>query len=475
MSDILIRGGHVITMDPDIGDLPEADVLVRDGRIVDIAPNLPAGGAPVVEACGRVVVPGFVDGHRHAWQSLLHGLATDWSFPTYMRLVRGGYGGCFDAEDAYLANLLGGLESISAGITTVVDHSHLQTSADISTALLRGLWDSGVGGYFAYAFQNAPDWSGDAPAAPEVLNDLLTRAPDPEHDERFRSVRKTLADLDRAGSRRLRLGVALPETAPYLPLDMVRPLLERVRSLEPELITGHWNALVHGDQYVSTLKSLVDEGLFHGVTVLSHCNQLDEDDLDVMARAHIGLVTTPCTEGGMGLGPFQARRLVGRGGAAALGADTTCYAQADILGEARALLEAERRDAAVTAGGIPQQLPPARGALELATSIGARAVGLQDEVGTLTPGKRANVTVILPDPVRARPGTDPVATLVHYTGPGDVETVLVDGEIRKRAGRLVGIDTADLTRRCAESLDAIRSRYAALPADVVEGAWRGIF
>ncbi|MFJ8028900.1 amidohydrolase family protein, partial [Streptomyces sp. NPDC096311] len=181
------------------------------------------------------------------------------------------------------------------------------------------------------------------------------------------------------------------------------------------------------------------------------------------------------TEGGMGLGPYLAPRLVGRGGAAALGSDTTCYAQADILGEARALLQAERRDAAVTAGGIPQEVLPARTALELATSIGARAVGLQDEVGSLTPGKRANITVVLPDPVRARPGIDPVATLVHYTGSADVETVLVDGEIRKRSGRLVGIDTADLARRCAESFDAIRGRYEALPADVVEGAWRGIF
>ncbi|MEV4452178.1 amidohydrolase family protein [Streptomyces mirabilis] len=475
MSAILIRGGHVVTMDPNLGDLPDADVLVRGGRIVDVAPNLAAGGAHVVEAGGRIVLPGLVDGHRHAWQSLLHGLATDWSFPTYMRLVRGGYGGCFDVEDAYLANLLGGLESISAGITTIVDHSHLQTSADISTALVRGLWDSGVGGYFAYALQNAPDWLRDAPAAPEALRELLTRAPDPEHGERFHSVRKTLTDLDRAGSHRLRLGVALPETAPYLPLDMIRPLLERVRSLEPALVTGHWNALVHGDQYVSTLKQLVGEGLFRGVTVLSHCNQLNEDDLDVMARARIGLVTTPGTEGGMGFGPFLARRIVGRGGAAALGVDTTCYAQADILGEARALLAAERRDAAVMTGGIPQEVQPARTVLELATSVGARAVGLQDEVGSLTPGKRANVAVVLPDPVRARPGADPVATLVHYTGPGDVETVLVDGEIRKYAGRLVGIDTADLARRSAESLDAIRRRFAALPAELVDAAWRGIF
>lgn len=475
MSAILIRGGHVVTMDPGLGDLPDADVLVQDGRVAAVAPNLPAGGAQVVEAAGRIVVPGFVDGHRHLWQSLLHGFATDLSFPAYMRRVRAGHGGCFDADDAYLANLLGGLESISADITTVVDHSHLQTTDDISTALLRGMWDSGVGGYFAYAMQNAPDWSGSSPATPEALNELLTRAPDPEHDDRFRRARTTLAALDTTGSQRVRLGAALPETAPYLPLALVRPLLERVRALEPALVTGHWNALVHDGKYDSTLRQLVAEGLFDGVTVLSHCNQFDESDLDVMARAGVGLASTPGTEGGMGLGPYLAQRLVERGGAAALGADGTCYAQADILGEARALLEAERRHAAFLSGGIPEELLPARAALELATSTGARAVGLQDEAGSLTPGKRANVTVVRPDPVRVRPGTDPAVTLLHYTGPGDVETVLVDGEIRKRAGRLVGVDTDDLLRRREKSLAAIRGRYAALPAEVVEGAWRGMF
>src|SRR5439155_9009498 len=134
------------------------------------------------------------------------------------------------------------------------------------------------------------------------LNDLLTRTPDAEHDEHFHSVRKTLAELDETGSDRIRLGLALPETTPYLPLDMVRPLLERVRSLRPALITGHWNASVQGGRHISTLGPLVEAGFFEEPTVLAHCNQFDEDDIDVMVRANIGLVTTPATEGGMGVG-----------------------------------------------------------------------------------------------------------------------------------------------------------------------------
>ncbi|MGW0943291.1 amidohydrolase family protein [Streptomyces sp. NPDC002623] len=476
MKSILIRGGHVLTMDADLGDLADADVFVRDGRIVDVGSNLPARGADVVEATGKIVAPGFVDGHRHAWQSLLHGLATDWSFPKYMRWVRGGYGGCFDAEDAYLANYLGGLEAVSAGTTTVVDHSHLQTSVEIGEALVRGTWDSGVGGYFAYAFQNSPDWLGDGYEDADALNDMLTRAPDTWHDESFRKVRRTLETLDVTGSGRLELGAALPEIAPYLPVDTVRPLLERIRALNPAMITSHWNAAVQDGQYLSTMGTLVDEGHFDGTTVLAHCNQLNRDDLATMARAGIGLATTPGTESGMGLGPLMGRRLVERGGHAVLGVDTTCYGQSDLLGQARMLLEAERRDAAAAAGSVPQELVwSARGALELATITGARAVGLGDVVGSLTPGKRADVVVVSPDGIRSRPGADPVATLISYSGPGDIDTVVIDGEFRKRGGALLGVDTAALARRCARSATVIRERAAALPPVVIDGAWRGMF
>ncbi|WP_416973811.1 amidohydrolase family protein [Streptomyces sp. 4F14] len=471
MKTILVRGGHVLTMDPGLGDLPEADVLVRDGRIVDVGPRLPAGGAEIVEAGGRIVVPGFVDTHQHSWQGFLQGLATDWSFPRYMRQVRGGYGGCLGPDEAYLGSLLGGLESINAGVTTVVDHAHLQTSAAVGDALLRGLWDSGIGGWFAYALQNAPDWQHAAPTGPDALNDLLTRTPDPDHDTRFHAARTTLAALDDTGTGRLRLGVALPETAAYLPLDLVRPLLDRVRSLGAEFITAHWNAALHTGQYVSTLAPLVDEGYFAGPTVLSHCNQFDDDDLDVMARARIGLATTPSTEGGMALGPYLARRLVERGGAAGIGLDSSCYTRSDLLAEARALLLAERR----AAGGVTGEPLPARAALELLTSTGARAAGLHAERGTLTPGKRADITVVAPDPLRARATTDPAVTLVFYTGPSDIETVLVDGVPRKRAGKLVGVDTKSLAARADQALHTVRTRYATLPQEVIAGAWQGMF
>jgi cytosine/adenosine deaminase-related metal-dependent hydrolase len=102
-------------------------------------------------------------------------------------------------------------------------------------------------------------------------------------------------------------------------------------------------------------------------------------------------------------------------------------------------------------------------------------VGLGDVVGSLTPGKRADVVVVSPDGIRGRPGADPVATLISYSGPGDVDTVVIDGEFRKRGGALVGVDIAALAQRCARSAAVIRERAATLPTAVIDGAWQGMF
>jgi len=139
MTELLIKGGCVVTMDPSIGDFASADVHVRDGRLVAVAPQLDVPGAEVIDAVGKIVIPGLVDGHRHVWQSLLRGVSVDWSLSEYMIEARSMYCGCFEPEDAYAANYLGGLEAVAAGITTLVDHSHLQASPAMSDALAAGL------------------------------------------------------------------------------------------------------------------------------------------------------------------------------------------------------------------------------------------------------------------------------------------------------------------------------------------------
>lgn len=468
----VVSGGYVISMDQETGDLPGGDVLVVDGRIAAVGPGgALAGvtGAEVIDASGAIVIPGLVDGHRHLWQSLLRGVASDWSLPDYMVAARSLYCGCFDEESAYLGNLLGGLESLSAGVTTVADHSHLQVSPGVSDALARGLLDSGVGGAFCYALQNVPQYEDAGAVDAGAVRDLLTRPPDEWHDANAARVREKFFDDPQ---QRLRFGIALPEAASYLPASEVRQLLARVKALNPFLVTGHW-----AGPGPDGLLAVLSEGRdWPRHTCLSHCNHLAEGDLKALAAAGVGVCTTPDIECGMGTGPLVALRFLGLGGAASVGTDLSSYARADILQQARLLLQHERADLARRSGKLPTAVGwTARQALEVATCRGAEALGLGREVGSLTAGKRADIVIVRPDPVGGLPGGDPVASLIFFTSPAEVDTVLVGGEVAKRGGVLAGTDLDDIRQRADAAAARVRTRYAQLPHPAIEQVWAGMF
>ena len=135
---ILIKNAAILSMDPDIGDIMDGDILINDGSIISIGKNIDACDAEHINASGKIVMPGFVDSHRHVWQTQLRGIAVDWTIVDYMIEMRSHYCICYEPEDAYLGNLVGGLEAINAGVTSIVDHSHLQISPEHSDALASG-------------------------------------------------------------------------------------------------------------------------------------------------------------------------------------------------------------------------------------------------------------------------------------------------------------------------------------------------
>lgn len=471
MPSLIIRNGYLLTMDPAQGDAAMSDVRIEGDRIVEIGRDLTATGAMEIDATGKIVFPGLIDGHNHLWLSLLRSTGGDWSFPRYMVEARAIYAGCFDADAAYLANYAGGVASLNAGITSIVDHCHLQSTPEVSDALARGLKDSGIAGAFCYALQNAPNFTGPEGCDPEAVTALLTRLPDEWHDENASRIRDTYFQ-----SGPLRFGIALPEMTPYVPADFAAAIIARAMALRPALLTGHWGAISKDDFYQCTLKELVEKKAFQSACILSHNNNLRDDDFQTMASSGLGLCTCPEIEYGMGIGHLAACRFAALGGNASLGTDVPSAVQSDMFKQARTLLAAERMRDAEKGGHAPKQLGvKVRDALAFLTLSGAKSIGMGDEIGSLTVGKRADIVVVEPTPFARGPLADPAETLLFQTDAADVETVLVAGEFRKRDGKLVGVDLGELGRKVGDMTAQIKTRFDALPKDELQNAWGGMF
>jgi 5-methylthioadenosine/S-adenosylhomocysteine deaminase len=190
--ELLIEGGNVVTVDPEIGDLPVGDVLVRDGTIVDVGPNLATSDpdAEVIDAQGRLVIPGLVDTHRHVWQGAIGGFTPQVTGAGYDPAVLHGIAPRHSAEDVYAGTLWGALQALDAGITTIGDWAHNLQSAEHADADLRGLQESGIRGYFLYG---GPGPASEDPNPPHPLDARRMR------DEQFAN----------GLNGRLRMGMAL--------------------------------------------------------------------------------------------------------------------------------------------------------------------------------------------------------------------------------------------------------------------------
>ena len=161
MSDrILIRGATVLTQDDSLGELPRADILVEGDTIAEVGPNLSADGAQVIDADRDIVIPGFVDTHRHTWETSIRTSAPDYTLGAYFGAILDKFAPKYRPDDVYAGNLWGSLECLNAGITTLVDWSHIMNTADHGDEALRGLQDSGIRSVFAFGFPNTSiqDW-----------------------------------------------------------------------------------------------------------------------------------------------------------------------------------------------------------------------------------------------------------------------------------------------------------------------------
>ena len=455
MPRVLVRGGTIISMEPDVGDLV-GDILVDGDSITAIGRDLGVDetSAQVIDATGHVVVPGFVDTHRHLYQSLLRGLASDWSLFQYFTAMFATIGPHFTAEDMYVANRLGALDALDSGVTAVFDWSHNQLSPDHTDELVRGLRDTGIRAQFGYG--------GSMKQYVECLAPPFRSSTFTDESE----VRRLREDVFASDTGLLTLGFAArgPDASTA---EVVAADWRLARELGLRINAHHGQGSFPGRP---TALAMREAGLLGDDVTLGHCNLLTDEDLAVLADEGVTVTVTPEDESNMGHGHPVVSRLVKAGIRPNIGIDTCMAVGGDQFTAMRFALAVGRADAnarQLDAGQNPWDLElSASDVLAMATIEGARAMGQADRIGSLAPGKQADLVLIDATQVSTTPVLDPVATVVHHAGRGSVDHVLVAGRLLKRDGRLVGVDAAELDRAATAAAAGVLERSG------VRGGWK---
>ncbi|KUO06279.1 amidohydrolase family protein [Streptomyces caeruleatus] len=424
---ILLRAGHVLSMDPDIGDLPQGDVLIEDGKITAVRPEISAD-AEVLDMTGRIVIPGFVDTHRHTWEAPIRNVAPDATLDDYFVDILDTFAPLYTPEDVYAGNLAGSLECLNAGITTLVDWSHINNTPAHPDAAIQGLTESGIRAQYAYGSANtslADYWFESKIAVP---------------GDDVRRIRSTYFSSDDG-----LLTMALATRGPgFCTDDVVTAEWGLARELGIP-ITVHV-AMGRLAGRFGMVKQLHGLGLLGSDTTYVHCCYFHEDEWQLVADSGGTVSVAPQVELQMGHGWPPVMKAIEYGLRPSLSIDVVTTVPGDMFTQIRAAFGAER--ARVNADcwkanlPVPETMLTARQMLEIATRNGAHVAGVEDRTGSLTPGKRADVVAIDATALNVAPVHDAAAAVTLSADVSNVDTVIVDGVIRKRDGRLL----ADLDR-----------------------------
>ena len=441
--ELLLKNGFVVTVDDQLGDLQDADVLIRDDVIVAVGPGGPtaSANAEVIDCAGRLVIPGLVDTHRHVWQGAIGALTPQMTGAGYGPAVLNGISTSYEPDDIYAGALWGALQALDAGITTIADWAHNLRSAEHANANLRGLLESGIRGYLLYG---GPGPTSDMPNPPHPLDARRMR------DEHFPN----------GVNRRLRMGMALRGPC-FTSAERNAEDFKFARELGLPIsmhvgMAGTADAIIVLDRF----------GLLGSDVNYVHANMLTDKEFDLIAKSKGTISLTPSTDMLMQFGTFPATGpALQRGIRSGFGVDTICSCGTDIFSEMRLGLAAERSRANAQALARGEQVPTValhqRDMLRLATIDGARVWKMEQEIGSLMPGKLADVAVIDMRSPHLDGYGDSIATMVLGAGPADVETVIVGGDVVKRHGQLVGEHVEKARRLMSASREHIRKRETA--------------
>src|SRR5512132_3367060 len=429
--EFVVRNAYIVTMDPKLGDIPSGDVHVRNGALVAVGPNLNAPNAEVIDGRNRIVCPGFIDTHFHLWGSFARGVVADGDFDYFPVMSK--LGPVMTPEDAYASARLGITEAIFSGLTTIHDWSHNIIDGRYADADLRSLRDCGIRARFSYGYSRNLQLK---PKETADLNDVA------------RVKREWMGE---SNGGLLTMGFA-SRGAGDTPPEVYRKEWEFARSIGLP-ITQHAGRSIAEIKRFRRIEMLYNDKLLGPDVQLIHTYSASERERAMMAETKVHNSIAPFTASRLASGLPYLGDLLKRGVQCSLSvATTTVGGTAAMFSIMRLMLQLNHLRYMDVMEVQPRRI------LELATIDGARDLGIADRVGSLTPGKRADLILVRTNDLNVAPFINPALLLVQQAQPYNVDTVVIDGRILKHNGELVALDPEEVIAKAAESFHAARKR-----------------
>jgi 5-methylthioadenosine/S-adenosylhomocysteine deaminase len=418
----LFKSGTIVTLDAKVPNLATGDVLVEGDRIMAVESNISAADAAVIDATGNIVMPGLIDAHHHAWLGVMRRLMPDVKdLFAYIDVVAEKLGAHYRPIDMYVSTKLTAVASLDAGITTIVDACHSSRSPEHTDAALQSLDSAGIRALHMVGAAM------DKKASSEHL---------PRDLERLASNWNTSDSLIRVG------------LFGQLNLDWWKV----ARGLDMHILT----------EFIGDLAKLGPQFSQPGVlgphNIFNHCTRVPEETWQLLADAGVNITVNPRSDALFGFDDdgFAYQKAIDHGLRPALGIDLDTAFGSDMFGEMHALFGQQRAAMRYRRfrGEVNAPAPiSVDDVLRAATVNGARAAGLETATGTLTPGKQADIIMLRTNGVAVFPVTNAIGTIVQAVERSDVDTVMVAGRLRKRSGKLIGVDLGKLTAEVIASRD----------------------
>lgn len=448
----LLRGGIIITSAAPGESLDGADLLIEDGRIAAIGHDLPVADAEVIDVTGRIVLPGFVDTHRHTWQSVVRNVASDWSLTEYLAGLHTGLSKYFRPEDTYAGNYLGALEALDSGITTLVDWSHNLATPEHADAAVQALKDTGMRAVFAHGGGNK-QWGAPLPS------------PNNHPADDARRVRDTYFS-DNTGLVTMALALRGPQfTTPEVNAHDFRLADDLDLRVTVHVGDGYWGKS-------GPIRKMHADGQLSDRVTYVHCCTLGDDELQMIADSGGTASVAPDVEMQMGHGFPATGRLLKHGIRPTFSIDVCSSNGGHMFGTMRTAIGMQRaldNAPGVETGEVIERIDlSCADVIQFATIDGAHAAGLDTVTGSIEVGKAADLVVLDDSPLGMIPMNNPFGAVVYNAHPGMVRDVFVAGNRVKEDGKLVGVDMPKLRAMAQGSRDYI---VGEMPGAELGGSW----